>query len=156
MDKTLMSPQEERTPQAYGALFEEMRQALSAVAMMLRTTNERMGALEEQVRLLTKVTPAQTRALHEMIRERAAELCRSYRAQGQEQKAANAIRKAVRLATGVTSIKDLPRCEYPVVMRQIQLWDDYRVMKGLKGKGGGCSAQGVDDPAEGGKGDEPQ
>ena len=131
-DRTMILPEGGQLPKAYSALFEELRQALGAMASMMRTTNERMGALEEQVRLLTKVTPAQTRAIHEGIRRRAEELCQMWRAAGHEKTVANAIRRAVRLSTGTSSMKDLPRCDYPVVMRQIQLWDDYQVMKAIK------------------------
>ena len=119
-------------PAGYEMLMEDLRQTLGALANMIRTTNERMGALEEQVRRLTKVTPAQARAIHEAVRDRAAQQCQMWRIPGQEKACANAIRKEVRLATGVSSMKELPRCDYPVVMRQIQLWDDYKVMKALK------------------------
>ncbi|MBQ2700424.1 MAG: hypothetical protein IJF65_04615 [Clostridia bacterium] len=131
-EKGMTIPEAGQLPAAYGALFEELRQALGAMASMIRTTNERMGALEEQVRLLTKVTPAQARAIQDGIRKRAAEQCQMWHLPGQEKAVANAIRKAVRLQTGTSSMKELPRCDYPVVTRQIQMWDDYQVMKAIK------------------------
>lgn len=87
-----------------------------------------------QVKLLTKVTPAQASAINEAIRQRAAELCENYRAQGCEKAAANAIRRAVRLTTGTNSVRDLPRCEYSVAMEQVSMWDDRKVMKALRAK----------------------
>ena len=50
----------------------QMGEIMRGMADMLRATNERMAALEREVRLLTKVTPAQANAIHEAIRSRAA------------------------------------------------------------------------------------
>ena len=41
----------------------QMAQIMQGMANMVRATNERMGMLEQQVRLLTKVTPAQASAI---------------------------------------------------------------------------------------------
>ena len=106
----------------------QMGEIMRGMADMLRATNERMAALEREVRLLTKVTPAQANAIHEAIRSRAAEIC--------EKAAANAIRRAVRLTTGISSVRDLPRCEYSVAMEQVRMWDDYKAMKAIRARGG--------------------
>ena len=106
------------------------------MADMVRTTNERMTALEQQVRLLTKVTPAQATELNRAVRVRAAELCETYRIAGSEKSVANAIRRAVKLLTGVGSMRELPRCEYTVAMEQVRMWDDYKTMKAIKNKRG--------------------
>ena len=119
-----------------GQALGDMAQTLRAMADMIRATNERMSALEHQVRLMEKVTPGQARAINEAIQARGRELCQSYRAPGQEKGAANAIRKEIRLTAGVTSMKELPRCDYALVMKQIQMWDDYKQMKALRAKGG--------------------
>ena len=74
------------------------------------------------------------RAHHCAIRQRAAELCETYRAQGCEKAAANAIRRAVRLTTGTNSVRELPRCEYSVAMEQVRMWDDRKTMKALRAK----------------------
>ena len=113
-----------------------MGEIMRGMADMLRATNERMAALEREVRLLTKVTPAQANAIHEAIRSRAAEICAQYRAEGCEKAAANAIRRAVRLTTGISSVRDLPRCEYSVAMEQVRMWDDYKAMKAIRARGG--------------------
>ena len=114
----------------------QMSEIMRGMADMLRATNERMAALEREVRLLTKVTPAQANAIHEAIRSRAAEICAQYRAEGCEKAAANAIRRAVRLTTGISSVRDLPRCEYSVAMEQVRMWDDYKAMKAIRARGG--------------------
>ena len=111
-----------------------MGDIMRSMANMLRATNERMASLEREVKLLTKVTPAQANAINNAIRQRAAELCETYRAQGCEKAAANAIRRAVRLTTGTNSVRDLPRCEYSVAMEQVSMWDDRKVMKALRVK----------------------
>lgn len=112
--------------------FEQMGEVMRGMADMLRATNERMTSLEREVRLLTKVTPAQATAINEAIRTRAAELCESYHAEGCEKAAANAIRRAVRLTTGVNSMRELPRCEYSIALEQVRMWDDYKAMRALR------------------------
>lgn len=116
--------------------FQQMAQATVSMANMMRATNDRMAAMEREIRLLTKVTPAQASAINAAIRDRAAQLCADYRAAGHEKAVANAIRRAIKLTTGVSSVRELPRCEYTVAMNQVQLWDDYKAMKAIKAKGG--------------------
>ena len=111
--------------------LEDCAVVMRGMADMMRTTNERMGALEREVRMLTKVTPAQATA----IRERAAALCLSYRAIGCEKQAAAAIRKAIRQTMGAQAVRELPRCQYEIVMKQVAMWDDYKTMKRIKNKG---------------------
>jgi len=114
----------------------QLGQAMQGLATMMSNTNERMGRLENAVQLLTKVTPMQAGAINKAIRERAREMCEAHRAPGGEAQAQNAIRREVRLAFGVQSVRELPRCEYQVALRQVQLWEDYRAMKTIKSKVG--------------------
>lgn len=123
-------------PAEMQAALGQMGEIMRSMADMLRSTNERMASLEREVRLLTKVTPAQANAINGAIRQRAAELCESYRAQGCEKATANAIRRAVRLTTGINSVRELPRCEYSVAMEQVRMWDDRKIMKTLRAKKG--------------------
>lgn len=112
----------------------QMREAMQAMAQLLRTTNETMMQLQRQVRLLEKVTPAQASAINRAIRERAVELCAIYmlRGDGYDKAVAKEIRKAFKLRFGANTAKELPRCEYEVAMAQIQGWDDYKTMKGIR------------------------
>ena len=121
-------------PAEMQAALGQMGEIMRGMADMLRATNERMASLEREVRLLTKVTPAQANAINAAIRQRAAELCESYRAQGCEKATANAIRRAVRLTTGTNSVRELPRCEYSIAMEQVRMWDDRKTMKALRAK----------------------
>lgn len=114
--------------------FSQMGEIMRGMADMIRATNEEMAALKREVRLLTKVTPAQATAINEAIRMRAAELCESYHAMGCEKPVANAIRRAVRLTTGTNSVRELPRCEYSVALEQVRMWDDYKVMRAIRAK----------------------
>lgn len=130
---------EESTELAAPQVAEAINQiaaAMHGLADMMRATNERMTSLDNRVRLLEKVTGMQLNEINATIRARAAELCEMYRIAGQEKPVANAIRRAVRLTTGVQSLRELPRCEYTVVLKQVQMWDDYKAMKAIKGKAG--------------------
>ncbi len=117
------------------ATLANMAQIMKGMADMVRTTNERMGALEEQVRLLTKVTPAQANSISATIRERAREACQEYHALGCEKSVANAIRKELRLTLGIQNVREIPRCDYEVAMQAVEMWDDYKVMKAIRAKG---------------------
>lgn len=135
--KEMMMQQESASLPADAAqALTQMAQAMRGMADMVRATNERMTVLEQQVRLLMKVTPMQANEINAAIRERAAALCGVYKAVGSEKAVANAIRRDVRLMQGVQSVRELPRCEYAVVLQQVRMWDDYKVMKGIKGKSG--------------------
>ena len=121
-------------PAAVVEEMQQMREALQTMAGLLRATNETMMQLQRQVRLLEKVTPSQASAMNRAIRERATELCAIYMAPACDKAVATAIRKAVKLRFGASTAKDLPRCEYEVAMAQVQGWDDYKVMKGIREK----------------------
>ena len=116
--------------------LEDCAVVMRGMADMMRTTNERMGALEREVRMLTKVTPAQATAIHTAIRERAAALCLSYRAIGCEKQAAAAIRKAIRQTMGAQAVRERRRAVpvAEIVMKQVAMWDDYKTMKRIKNK----------------------
>ena len=136
-EMTVVNPNPAQTPARIADVtraIDQIAQAMQSLANMVRTTNERMAALEQSVRLLTKVTPAQAGAINAAIRDRARELCAAYRATGCEKMAGNAIRRELRLTMGVQSVRDVPRCEYNVALQTVRLWDDYRVMKTMKGK----------------------
>lgn len=123
-------------PPEVAQAFAQMAQAMQGMADMLRATNERLASVENEVRLLTKVTPAQATAINAAVRDRAAALCADYRATGREQLVANAIRKAMKLTLGVNAVRELPRCQYSVAMELVDMWDDYKAMKAIKNREG--------------------
>lgn len=114
---------------------EMLLDALRNMASLLRSTNERMQSLEQEVKRLTKVTPSQAAALNNAIRKRAGELCNQHRAIGHEKAIAAAIRKAIKQTCGISNARELPRCDYPVALRQVEMWDDYRLIREIKRKG---------------------
>lgn len=119
-------------PAEVAQAFGQMAQAMQSMAELLRATNDRLTGLEAEVRMLTKVTPAQATAISAAVKERATELCRTYRAGGKEQLAANAIRKAMKLTLGINAVRDLPRCQYGLAMEMVGMWDDYAAMQAIK------------------------
>ena len=82
-------------------------------------------ALEKQVRLNTPVTDRQARYLADAARARAKELL------GEDcvkvtrcvTKLAGTIKKAVLVRSGYASLREIPRCEYEVAMKQIESWN---------------------------------
>lgn len=112
-----------------------MADMLQTMAAMLQATTESMEQLRRQVRLLEKVTPQQAGAINRAIRERATELCAIYMIRDEEacKPVRAAIRKELKAQFGGT-VKEIPRCDYEVALRQVQGWDDYRAMKGIREK----------------------
>lgn len=110
-----------------------IRDMMATMADTIRTTNERMSALEQQVRQLTKLTPAQVKAINEAIRVRAVECCASYGVQGRERAVANAIRREAKLVLGASAVREICRGDYTIAMRMIGMWDDYDQMQRIGG-----------------------
>ena len=116
--------------------IQEMAGQMRLLADMLRVTNARMGEMEKAIRTLEKVTPRQAAEINARIRQRAAEVCREYRADGCEKEAAAAIRKDVRNMTGVRTAREIARCDFGTVTDASLEWDDYQAMKKIRQKGG--------------------
>ena len=112
----------------------QMAEAMQAVAAMLRATHEEMAALRQQVRLLEKVTPAQASALNGGIRARAAALCAEYRLPDREKAVAALIRRAIKTQFGASTVRELPRCDYEAARMQVEMWDDYKAIRAMKGR----------------------
>lgn len=112
----------------------QMMDALRVMADMLRSTNERMAALENEVRRLTKVTPAQANELNAAMRRRAAEICEKRRLPGCEKETLRAIRRAVRETCAISGARDLPRCDYKIAMMRVEMWDDFKVIREIREK----------------------
>lgn len=104
------------------------------MAQLIRQTNERLRLLENEVHSLTKVTPAQASELNAAIRQRASEVCKMHRASGCESATAAAIRKAMRTTCGTSTMRDVVRSDFKVVLQAVKMWDDYREMQKIKAK----------------------
>lgn len=134
MENGIVRLHEENLPAGLAPELAQMETILRTMAETLRAANERITGLEREIKRLTKVTPAQAAAVNSAIRDRAAELCALYRATGKERAAANCLRRAMRLTMGVTSAKEIPRCEWALALDMIKAWDDYKTMRALRGK----------------------
>ena len=114
----------------------EMLLAMRSMADMTRATNERVAELERQLRLQIKIPRGLENELMRQIRARAAELCEEYELLGCDAKMAAAIRRDVKRDSGISAMRDLPRCDYMVMVERIALWDDYETIKRLRQGGG--------------------
>lgn len=115
----------------------QMALLMQSMADTIRAMNDRVTALEKELRHLTPVTSSQAEAIGKAIRDRAAELAEHAglaARPGAVREIGNLIRKDLRLASGIRSVKELPRVEYLVALERIGYWDDYRQMKALRGK----------------------
>lgn len=136
MDNALKT-KEAAAPVTLEAFMAQTMQLMQGMAEMVRATNERMTALEKQVRMLEKVTPSQAADLNALIRERAAAVCAEYRMAGLDKPVAAAIRRSVRIATGARSVREIARCDCKPVRELISCWDEYKTLKAIKTKGAG-------------------
>ncbi len=105
---------------------------LNAMADALRANQQIMNELAREVHMLTKVTPAQVKALNAAINDRAGDVCEAARAQGGERMTANAIRKHIRLTMGVSALRELPRADWSTAMAAIEGWNDFRVIRKIR------------------------
>lgn len=143
------------------SLIGSMSGQISALAEMLRVTNERMQALENEVRslgaavrTLEKVTPQQASRINKAIRERAEEICMEYRmtvlgvriredgkAEGpgevlaypkKAKLLAAAIRAEVRTMAGAKTAREVARCDYETVIGYVHAWEDYETIQRIR------------------------
>ena len=129
LPESTMLPQKTESEQ-----IAELLSVMQGMAQMIRATHDRMAALEAQVRQLTKVTPAQATSINKAVRQRAEALCREYGATGCERQVADRIRRAIKLGSGASNVREIPACEYKVTMNQVSMWDDYKVIRDIKTK----------------------
>lgn len=115
-------------------LMEAMAEQLGLMADMLRTTNERMAAMEKTIRTLEKATPGQAADINRAIRERAKEICGEYRMSGTEKAVASAIRKTVREMTGVKTAREVARCDVKIALEMIRGWEEYPEIQAIRKK----------------------
>ena len=109
-----------------GKLLENNTAALEQLSSAQSVQNDRLEALEKQIRLQTLVTSKQVYYLNDAIRMRARELL-DKRSVGDKKaitKLGNLIRKSVLARYGVSSLRDVPKHEYNVALSQIGMWND--------------------------------
>lgn len=109
-----------------GKLLENNTAALEQLSSAQSVQNDRLEALEKQIRLQMLVTSKQVYYLNDAIRMRARELLdkRSVSDNKAITKLGNLIRKSVLARYGVSSLRDVPKHEYNVALSQIGMWND--------------------------------
>lgn len=133
-EENALQPQIRQAMAATVRAMQDIQAELMRVSAEFANMNREMTELRRAVRTLTKITPAQIKSLNDRIRARAAVLCADYGLAGHEKAVANAIRRAVKMTTGIQSMRELPRDEYSVALDQIEMWDDYKTMKGIQSR----------------------
>ena len=112
-----------------GALTEILKhntQALDQLAATQTVQNDRMEALEKQIRLNTPISQGQVKYLNDAIKKRARELLMKREIEDAKavRKLGNAIRKSVLARYGIATMHEIPKHEYTVAMSQIGMWSD--------------------------------
>ena len=112
--------------QTFGKLLENNTAALEQLSAAQSVQNDRLEALEKQIRLQTPVSGKQVSYLNDAIRQKARELLdkRGIEDGKAVVKLGNAIRKAVLTRYGVSTLREIPKHEYNVALSQIGMWND--------------------------------
>lgn len=112
--------------ESIGTMLKNNTAALEQLSAAQSVQNDRMEALEKQIRLQTKVDGKMAGYLNEAIRGRSRELLdkRGISEKKAVTKLGNAIRKAVLMRYGISSLRDVPKHEYNVALNLIGMWND--------------------------------
>lgn len=112
--------------QTIGKMLENNTAALEQLSAAQSVQNDRLEALEKQIRLQTKVDGKQVSYLNDAIKHKARELLdkRGIDDSKATVKLGNAIRKAVLKRYGISTLREVPKHEYNVALNQIDMWSD--------------------------------
>lgn len=129
MIQTMMSPIVETMTK----LLEHNAEALEQLAGAQKVQNDRLEALEKQIRLNTLVTPQQVKYFNDAIRARARELLNKKEIEDAAaiKKLGTQIRKSVLARYGIGALHEIPKHEYSVVMSQIAMWNDVLIIRDI-------------------------
>lgn len=119
--------------QTIGKMLENNTAALEQLSAAQSVQNDRLEALERQIRLQTPVSSKQVSYMNDAIRARARELLdkRGIDDAAATKKLGNAIRKAVLARYGISGLREIPRHEYSVVISQISGWSDMLAVRDI-------------------------
>ena len=112
--------------QTVGKMLENNTAALEQLASAQSIQNDRLEALEKQIRLQTKVDSKQVSYLNGAIKARSRELLHKREIDDPKYvtKLGNHIRKSILAMYGVSGLRDIPKHEYSVAMQQIEIWSN--------------------------------
>ena len=108
-------------------LLENNTSALEQLSAAQTVQNDRLEALEKQIRLQTPVSGKQVSYMNDAIRERARNQLEKYGYSDDKKtvtKLCNVIRRAVLSRYGVSCLREIPKHEYTVAMSQIGMWSN--------------------------------
>ena len=125
--KELMRP----VVEAMGKMLENNTAALEQLSAAQSVQNDRLEALEKQIRLQTPVTSKQVTYLNAAIKQRARILLDKKDIDDSKAttKLGTAIRKAVLSRYGIATMREIPKHEYNVAMSQIEIWNDVLIVR---------------------------
>lgn len=117
--------------EAMGKLLENNTAALQQLSAAQQVQNDRLEALERQIRLNTPVTRQQVRYLSAAMKEHALELLDKSSISDPKavRKLAGIIKKDVLADYGITTLEEIPKHEYNVAMHNIKTWNNMRIVR---------------------------
>ena len=112
--------------QTIGKMLENNTAALEQLSSAQSIQNDRLEALERQIRLQTPVSGKQVSYLNTAIKARARELLdkRGIDDGKAITKLGNLIRKSVLIRYGIVNLREVPKHEYQVALQQVGMWND--------------------------------
>ena len=119
--------------EAMAGMMRTNAEALERLAAAQRVQNDRMEALEKQIRLNTPVTSQQVKYLNAAMKARSTELLGKYQIADAKavKKMAGLIRRAVLVRYGIGKLNEIPRHEYPIATHMIETWMDMQAVRAL-------------------------
>ena len=119
--------------ESIGKMLENNTAALEQLSAAQTVQNDRLEALEKQIRLQTPVTGKQVSYLNGAIKARSRELLDKNGVDDAKAitKLGNCIRKAVLWRYGVSSMREIPKHEYTVAMYMIAIWNDVLTVRDI-------------------------
>ena len=117
--------------EAMAKLLENNTAALQQLSAAQQVQNDRLEALERQIRLNTPVTRQQVRYLSAAMKEHTLELLDKSSISDPEavRKLAGIIKKDVLADYGITTLEEIPKHEYNVAMHNIKTWNNMRIVR---------------------------
>lgn len=105
-------------------VVQEFQGAMQIMAMNQQAMARKLDELEREVRWSVPVTQKQAKLLNEQIKSRAEELCAKAGRKDKEtvKRLSRVIRKSLLIRYGVSSVKDIPKIEYPVAVQAAAKW----------------------------------
>jgi len=117
--------------EAMAKLLENNTAALNQLSQAQQIANDRLEALERQIRLNTPITRQQARYLSAAMKEHALEALDKYSISDAKavNKLVKAIKKDVLADYGITVLEEIPKHEYNVAMHNIKTWNNMRIVR---------------------------